>query len=385
MRTQAAIVAALLLRAACANAADVKPLPPFTNAYEPRGTDERGVWMMADEDERKLRDSPFVMNDPALRAYVRGVLCRTVGADRCAGARVYVIRTAALNAFMAPNGMVGVYSGLLLRMRNEAELGAVLGHEFAHFEQRHTLAGYKHARKMTDIAVWAGFLGAGLGTSVQTAAIGSIFSFNRDEEQQADLLGSRYMIGSGYQAAAPANVWGRVMDEADATALGRKQRSHRYDRVAFTADHPTNLEREQYLRRLAAESGTIGDPRAAEYATAMKPWRAQFLADQLKLNDFGGTEYLLGELAADGWSEDLLYARGELYRTRGNPRDLIVAAGFYRQAVALEPRHAEAYRGLGLASLRSGDAEAGRAALKRYLELSPAASDAAMMSTLIAS
>ena len=84
-------------------AAQAQGLPTFNNAYEPHSVDERGMWMMADEDERKLRDSQFVIGDPALNAYIRGVLCKTVGEDRCHGARIYVMRIAAFNATMSPN------------------------------------------------------------------------------------------------------------------------------------------------------------------------------------------------------------------------------------------------------------------------------------------
>lgn len=376
-----AIAAALLSPADRSAASGPKPsLPPFANAYEPRGVDERGVWMMADEDERTLRDSSFVIHDPALAAYVKNVLCRAVGAERCAGTRIYVMRVAAFNASMAPNGMMQVWSGLLLRARDEAELAAVLGHEFAHFEQRHTLLGYKHRRTMSNVAAWAGLLGGQTGAAVGTAAIGSIFSFNRDQEREADLLGERYVAVAGYDPHAFADIWTRTMDEADATALGRKQRSHRYDRVAFFADHPTDLERAGYLRKLAAD-GT-GDTGEAAYRAALSKWRSEFLADQLKLNDFGGTEYLLGQLAAGGWTEDLLFARAELYRSRGNPRDLSSAAGFYRQAIALNPSRAESYRGLGLSLLRGGDDAQGGVALKQYLVLKPTAPDAAMIATL---
>ena len=55
------------------------PLPPFIRAYQPEGVDERGMWLMADEEERSLRDSSFVIGAPDLNTYVRGIFCRTVG------------------------------------------------------------------------------------------------------------------------------------------------------------------------------------------------------------------------------------------------------------------------------------------------------------------
>ena len=105
-------------------------LPPFESNYQPNDIDEKGLWMLADEDERGLRDSKLVIHDVALNTYLHGVLCRTVGTDRCGSVRIYVERVPAFNASMAPNGTLRIWTGLLLRIRSEAELAAVLGHEF---------------------------------------------------------------------------------------------------------------------------------------------------------------------------------------------------------------------------------------------------------------
>src|SRR5678816_75029 len=85
-------------------------LPPYTAAYQPTSVDERGWWMEADEDERRLRDSPLVIRDEALNAYVHRVLCTTVGADRCRGVRIYIAEVPAFNANMAPNGTMRAVS-----------------------------------------------------------------------------------------------------------------------------------------------------------------------------------------------------------------------------------------------------------------------------------
>ena len=127
------------------------PPPPFAGVYQPQGVDEIGLWKEIDEEERILANSPILIRDEALNAYVRGVLCATVGADRCKAVRIYILRTPLFNASMAPNGVIRVYSGLLLRVRSEAELGSVLGHEFGHFEQRHSLADFRAKRSSTDI------------------------------------------------------------------------------------------------------------------------------------------------------------------------------------------------------------------------------------------
>lgn len=374
----------------------VPSLPTYSAAYQPQGVDERGLWMEMDEAERALRDSYAVINDPKLVQYVREVLCRTVGEDRCRMVRVYIVRDASFNASMAPNGMMQVHTGLLLRSRDEAELASVLGHEFAHFELRHSLLRFKQRRTATDVFAWAGVAAMGAyrygGTSgyqtmrtaqsVQIGAQRSIYSNTREQERQADLLSMSYLRNSPYDPHCFSRIWNRIMDEADATAHGRKQRSTRYDRVSFFATHPTDLERATYLRDIADDMNKAGNDQPERYRMALASWRPQMLADQIKLNDFEGTDYLLGGLAEERWTAPLLYARGELYRMRGNPRDLVAAISFYRDAIAQDPDNADAYRGMGLAQMRSRD-PAGADTLKAYLKMKPDAADGAMISTLL--
>ena len=240
-RIRLALTAGVAFAAGSVHAAPPE-LPTYTQAYEPRTVDERGMWMDADESEKKLRNSPLVIRDEALNKYVRDVLCRTVGNVRCNGVRVYVLEVPAFNASMRPNGAMTVWSGLLLRVRNEAELGAVLGHEFAHFELRHSLSGFKQRRTASDFLAWAAVLGGMTNTDtslLQLSLLGSMFQFNREQEEGADLLGMKYLGASNYPAIAAADVWSHVMAEQDATAVGRKRKP----RQKYSAGtHPTRIQ-----------------------------------------------------------------------------------------------------------------------------------------------
>ena len=377
-----ALLATLAL-AAERKPAPLAPPPPYTAAYQPTTVDERGMWQQADEQERTLRDSPAVLRDSALNAYVHGVLCRAVGEDRCRTTRIYIVRIPAFNATMYPNGMMTVWTGLLLRVRDEAELAAVLGHEFGHFELRHTLTGFKRDRTMTDIMAWASVLAPYNSGALTNSLVGLHFSFSRGQETDADLMGLRYLRAARYRPAAAPRVWERIMAEEDATAFGRRRKvTHRYT-AGFFDDHPTELTRAAHLRTAAGPDLETGDEGTDTFVAAMRPWRPQFLSDQIKLNDFGGSEYLLAQLADQEWSPDLLYARAELYRTRGNPRDLVSAAEFYQAAIDGGYTDPAAWRGLGLSLLRSQRFEWGRAALTTYLAKAPDATDRAAMTMLI--
>lgn len=390
-------IAALALAGAAQAIEPAAPvLPTYTAAYQPQTKDERGIWMEADEDERVLRDSVLLMRDEGLNAYVRQVLCREVGEDRCRSVRLYIVEVPQFNASMAPNGTMRVWSGLLLRVQNEAELASVLGHEFAHFELRHSLAGIKARRDAASLAAWIGVLSAGAanigaggvgnGSSLQLAVLGNYFKFSREQETAADLLGLQYMAKSPYDPAAASQIWQSIMAEADARSVARGLKPGREYKAAFFGTHPPSPERAAYLKAEADKLGKRGELRAQEYREAIRPFLPRLLAAQVRSNDFGGSEYLLQTLSAtEGWTGDLLFARGELFRQRGNPRDLVTAADLFRDAIAKGYANPEAHRELGLSLMRGGQEADGKAALREYLKLKPDANDGNVIKMLVGS
>ncbi|MBA3678539.1 MAG: M48 family metalloprotease [Sphingosinicella sp.] len=391
-----ALCAVLTLTSPALAATKTKPAPPpppYVGVYQPQGVDELGIWREDDESEQKLANSPVAIQDEALTAYVKSVLCTAVGFDRCNATRVYIVREPSFNATMSPNGTMRVYSGLLLRVRSEAELASVLGHEFGHFEKRHTLASFKAHRKGTDFLSWASVLAsmsnsAGVHRNfadLEMSVYGSLLRFSRDHEREADLLGIGYLNGSTLRPQAASQIWRNLMAETEASAAARGLKKPRFDRVAFFSSHPPEAERADYLGALAMPEGDGRDEGSEAYGRALAKWLPVFLNDQIKLNDFGGSEYLINSLAKDGWTAPLWQMRGELFRARGAPRDLAHAADFYLNAITIEPELAEAHRGLGLSLVKTGRTEEGRVALARYLELKPDASDSAMIGMTIAS
>lgn len=394
MLSNVLLAAAMMVGAASqAQKGAAPPPPPYSGVYQPQGVDEIGIWRMDDESETQLANSRLVVRDEALTAYVKGVLCSAVGADRCNSVRLYVVREPSFNATMSPNGTMRVYSGLLLRVRSEAELAAVLGHEFGHFERRHTLQRFKAHRSGTDLLSWAAVL-ASMNSSpmaqrsfsdLEMSVYGSLLRFSRDNEREADMIGIGYLNTSSLRPQAAARVWRNFMAETEASALAKGLKRPRFDRVAYFASHPPEAERAAYLSALALPEGEQRDDGAVRYRAAMQKWTPVFLKDQIGLNDFGGSEYLIDALAADGWTAGLWFARGELFRARGSQRDLIHAAEFYAKAIELEPGHVDAHRGLGLSMVKTARPTEGRKALEEYLKLKPDADDREMIELLKAS
>lgn len=399
MRGRAAVALAAMLAAQLAQPVLAQPVvsqPPVaappaagTPAYQPTDADERGLWMAVDEQERKLRGSQFLVRDPALNDYVRSVLCRVVG-DGCRDIRLYIVRTPQMNATMAPNGMMVVWTGLLLRVRDEAQLAAVLAHEYGHYRDRHSVRLFRDAKAKTNAI---GFLAvvpgvnlavSGIALAAQVGIAGSLFAFSREMERSADEVSVDLLARSGFDPHAASHIWAQVRSEQDATAAARGTKSRKDRDGGMFASHPPTAERMADLAALAARQQVSGTPavHAERYRAALAPHWAMLIDDQIKLNDFGGTEFLLNQLAATGWTADLLYARAELLRSRGTPEDLVRATEYYAAATAAADAPAEAWRGHGLALLRSGRTAEGQALLKTYLSKAPGASDRAMIAML---
>jgi predicted Zn-dependent protease len=371
-----------LLTAACALLAAAQPvLAQAAEAQAAAQTDgpqdalEQGLWMQMDEAERDLKTSQLVIHDPALNGYVRSVLCRTVGEAACAPVRLYLVHTPQFNATSAPNGAMQIWSGLLLRTQNEAQLAAVLAHEFAHFQDRHTVKLFRAAKSKSNAAAWLAFTGIGLIASI--GLLRSIFAYSREMEQEADLAGVKKMAAAGYDAREAAVIWEQLRDEMDATAAARGTKSRKDKTGGLFATHPPSAERVAYLTKAATVTpGTPGATRAEPYRAAMAAWWPVFVDDQMKMNDFGATEYLLDSIAkSGGWTPWLNYARAELYRRRAGAGDLERAVAFYSQGIDAGASLPELWRGRGLALLKLGRAGDGRRDLEAYLGHAPNAAD----------
>ncbi len=356
----------------------------FEGTYQPADALERGLWLEMAEYERSLKISQQVISDPTLNVYLRDVLCRTVGPE-CNQVRLYILRSPEFNATMAPNGVMTVWSGLLLRVQNEAQLAAVLGHEFAHFKRRHSLQQFRRTKSSTNAASWLSFAPI-IGSLASFALLESIFDFSREQEEEADIDSLRLMAAARYDTAQAPLIWEQLLDERDATleARGRKKEKRKTNAGMFNT-HPTSQARIEYLRAAMAAAGRLdGATDEKRYRATMAAWWPQFLDDQLKTNDQGGSLFLIDNIEkAGGWSPWIAYARAEFHRRRSSAGDIEVAIGHYSDAIARGGDLPELWRGRGFALRKAGRTDDALADLREYLGRKPDASDRAMVSALV--
>lgn len=364
--------------------------PVVTSGYQPKDADERGLWQECDRLEEGIASSKLFFNDAPLKTYLGGVVERLLG-GQAAELRIYPMHNPDFNAAMTPNGMMIVNTGLLVRMRNEAQLAAVLGHESGHYLRRHSLQSWRNLKSKTSAMSFLGIVGAaagglagyGLATGINTSLALSLFAFSRELESEADAFGLQLLTGANYPPESAAQIWSQLISERKASALERKK-AYRDKSLSALSTHPPTEDRLRDLTDTAAALASRSpdahhDNRQAEWSAAVAPIRTMLLEEQIKLNDPGASLYLIDSLARDGWDGLLRYYEGEAYRLRAESGDEARAAQAYAAAVKSENAPAEAFRAHGYALLRSGDPEEGRQALSRYLELAPHAADAEMV------
>lgn len=358
--------------------ADLKPgeRPDLT-------TEEAGLWMMMDRAERGLATSGSRITDPALTAYVEDIVCRVAG-QYCKDFRVYIMRAPMFNASMAPNGTMIVYTGLLLRARNEAQLASVIGHEISHYLRRHSVQRMKDAVDKSSALLFVRMATAvaGVGAIGDLAALGtlgSIQAFSRDHEREADGYGLALLVRAGYDPSEAAIIWQRVIRERDA-ALEKRGSD------GFMATHPPSEERNDALNKLALSVSNGAELRTGEAAfqAAIRPFRSDFFRDELAKRQYSTTLAVYDMLLEDGYRPaEVHYFKGELYRLRGADGDRELALSAYRKATAEDGAPVDVYRSQGLLLKRAGRVEEAHAAFRTYLDRAPDAPDHEMIQAML--
>lgn len=158
---------------------------------------------------QQVDQSAKFITDPVINEYVNRVAQNLVrNSDARVPFTVKVIDSDVVNAFALPGGFFYVDSGLILRADTEAELAGPMAHEIAHVCARH---GTKTATK-GDIAqlamipamifipyTWTGYaIYQGMNFMIPL----TFLKFTRDQERQADFLGTQYMWKAGYDPNA---------------------------------------------------------------------------------------------------------------------------------------------------------------------------------------
>ena len=355
--------------------------PKIPPGYEPVEKEtELSVWMELQDYEKKIQRSALLVKDKQLNAYVKNAACRVAG-DYCDDLRIYIIRNPYFNASMTANGIMQVWTGLLVRVSSEDELAAVLGHELAHYTQLHTLERLHSLRDSMSAGSVLDF-GLVLLTGVpipvaQLAAVANVMAFSREQEEEADLLGVKFMAQAGYDPSAAVKVWKMIVEEEENAAVKNSEPGF------FSKTHPSTDDRIETLEAFIKDGYPQHSPDTEgrrRHVEILNKYYMMLMEDQLDTNRFGRTEAMLSDHQKIGVDTNLInYFKGEMYRQRNEENDAKLAKESYMRAAQGEKPVAEAYHNLGYIYLKEDSLSEAKYNFSKYLELKPDSDDRAMI------
>jgi predicted Zn-dependent protease len=214
---RAAVVA--LLAAATAGGCATNPA---TGKKELILVSENQEIQIGQEEAKKTISQIGAYPDSALQGYVRSIGLKLAAASERPQLpwSFTIVDDPQVNAFALPGGPIFITRGILAHMGSEAELAGVLGHEIGHVTARHS------AQQMSKAQLAQ--LGLGVGTILshdfaQYAGLASsglqvlFLKYSRDNETEADMLGFRYSVRTGYDPHAMLDLF-RMLEGVEVLA-----------------------------------------------------------------------------------------------------------------------------------------------------------------------
>ena len=203
-------------------------------AYE---KDEIGIWQLMERAEEEIAGSNLLIQDPKLTGYLKNLI-GTVGGPAAKDFRIYLARIPDFNAMMFPSGFAVIFSGLLLRMRNEAQLAGVIAHEAGHFLRRHQIRAWRtRGGRLTSSPSGPCWPASAVRVRASTLAITcslpssarclTLLKYSRDMEAEADAMGVKLLADNGLAPIEMANIWDQLIREETASASYRAKRRRR--------------------------------------------------------------------------------------------------------------------------------------------------------------
>lgn len=260
-RAPARALPALLLVAGCA-------VNPATGERQLSLIGEAEEIRMGQEADEQIVRQMGLYEDEELQAYVdrigREVAAVSERPDLPWTFRV--IDDPTVNAFAVPGGFVYLTRGILTHLTSEAELAGILGHEVGHITARHSVNQMSKAQ-LTQLGVGVGMiLVPELQDFAGLAGVGMqllFLKFGREDENESDRLGVRYMSRLGYDPGELADVMAMLERSSEI-----QQGSGRLPQWLST--HPDPANRVENILELA--SSTTTDP------SSLRVERAAYMA-----------------------------------------------------------------------------------------------------------
>lgn len=170
-----------------------------------------------------------------------------------------VVNASDINAFALPGGPMFVNRGMIESAHDEGEMAGVMAHEMSHVVLRHGTAQETKSQstgvRLGEIlgigagAVLGGNAGKAVAQATQSGLGAFLLKYSRQDESDADVLGSQIMARAGYDPQDLANMFKTIEKQAGS---GGPQ---------FLSDHPNPGNRYERISQEAKKLTISSNPR----------------------------------------------------------------------------------------------------------------------------
>ncbi len=207
-----------------------------------------------------------IYSNPSLELYLnkicQAIVLNSDDPNLYNGYHVKILDSNEVNAFSTPAGHILVTRGLIDCAKSEDALAAVLAHEVAHIQLKHSLSAIKASRFKDTINTFDEVFSDNSMKDVSDDILSNMMGsgFSQGQEFDADEMAVQLMAAAGYQPAG--------MNEMLETMKTRESSS----RAGFFTTHPSPGSRmynlKQFIRKYKVED--TREYRTSRYAAAVK-------------------------------------------------------------------------------------------------------------------
>jgi predicted Zn-dependent protease len=159
---------------------------------------------------------------------------------------VKVLDSPVINAFAVPGGYIYLTRGILAQLNSEAELAGVIAHEMGHITARHS-ASQQTKQTLGQLVLIGGMIASKTVAQYADYAMQGMqllfLKFSRDDEREADRLGTMYSSIVGYDAHQMAEFFKVLYKMNLASSQGGVP--------TFLSTHPDPGDRYNYVNQRA--------------------------------------------------------------------------------------------------------------------------------------
>lgn len=160
--------------------------------------------------------------------------------------QIYVVESSEMNAFALSGGKIIIFSTLLEKIENEAQLSALIGHEVSHIENRHMLKNL--ARNLGGaifVSVLFGDVNGATTVLMDNAHMFTQLSYTRSLEKEADIFGLDIMRNNDVDLYGMPELFEILQKETP------------IDVPTYLSNHPMLKDRIDYTKQIASEQKDV--------------------------------------------------------------------------------------------------------------------------------